>query len=76
MPTQAKACGYIDLTARRDGTYGRRLDCHNPAVLRHLPGLCRFPGQGGQDVENLIAGLVAAALIIYLFVVLLRPHKF
>jgi len=27
-------------------------------------------------VENLIVGLVAAALIIYLFVVLLRPHKF
>jgi K+-transporting ATPase KdpF subunit len=27
-------------------------------------------------LENLIVGLVAAALIIYLFVVLLRPHKF
>jgi len=27
-------------------------------------------------VENLIVGLVAVALIIYLFVVLLRPQKF
>jgi len=27
-------------------------------------------------MENLIMGLVAAALIIYLFVVLLRPQKF
>jgi K+-transporting ATPase KdpF subunit len=38
--------------------------------------LCRFPGKGGQDVENLIVGLVAVALIIFLFLVLLRPHKF
>jgi len=27
-------------------------------------------------MENLIVGLVAIALIIYLFVVLLRPEKF
>ncbi|MGO9395570.1 MAG: K(+)-transporting ATPase subunit F [Desulfobaccales bacterium] len=27
-------------------------------------------------MENLIVGLVAFALFIYLFVVLLRPHKF
>jgi len=27
-------------------------------------------------MENLIVGLVAFALVIYLFVVLLRPHKF
>jgi len=27
-------------------------------------------------VENLIAGLVAAGLIVFLFVVLLRPDKF
>jgi len=27
-------------------------------------------------MENLIVGLVAIALIIYLFVVLLRPQKF
>jgi len=27
-------------------------------------------------MENLIVGLVAAGLIIYLFVVLLRPQKF
>jgi K+-transporting ATPase KdpF subunit len=38
--------------------------------------LCQFPRQGGQDMENLIVGLVAVALIIYLFVVLLRPQKF
>jgi K+-transporting ATPase KdpF subunit len=38
--------------------------------------LCQFSGQGGQDMENLIVGLVAVALIIYLFVVLLRPQKF
>jgi K+-transporting ATPase KdpF subunit len=41
-----------------------------------LSGLRRLPGQGGQNMENLIVGLVAAALIIYLFVVLLRPQKF
>ncbi len=35
-----------------------------------------FLGRGGQDMENLIVGLVAVALIIYLFVVLLRPQKF
>jgi len=27
-------------------------------------------------MENLIVGLVAVALVIYLFVVLLRPQKF
>jgi len=27
-------------------------------------------------MENLIVGLVAVALIVYLFVVLLRPQKF
>ncbi|MHB9074533.1 MAG: K(+)-transporting ATPase subunit F [Desulfobaccales bacterium] len=27
-------------------------------------------------MENLTVGLVAVALIVYLFVVLLRPHKF
>jgi K+-transporting ATPase KdpF subunit len=49
---------------------------HNFSFLCHLPGLRRFSGQGGQDMENLIVGLVAAGLIIYLFVVLLRPQKF
>ena len=56
--------------------YGYRLDNHYPDFLCYLPGLCRLPGQGGQDMENLIVGLVAVALIIYLFVVLLRPQKF
>ena len=41
-----------------------------------MSGLRRLLGQGGQDMENLIVGGVAIVLIIYLFVVLLRPHKF
>jgi K+-transporting ATPase KdpF subunit len=41
-----------------------------------MSGLCQLPGQGGQDMENLIVGLVAVGLIVYLFVVLLRPQKF
>jgi K+-transporting ATPase KdpF subunit len=52
------------------------LATHHPGFLRDLPGLRRLPGQGGQDMENMIVGLVAVALIIYLFVVLLRPQKF
>jgi K+-transporting ATPase KdpF subunit len=52
------------------------VDNHPPHFLCHLPGLRRFPGQGEQDMENLIVGCVAFALIIYLFVVLLRPEKF
>ena len=56
--------------------YGLRVDYHPPHFLCHLPGLRRLPGPGGQDMENLIVGLVAVALIVYLFVVLLRPHKF
>jgi K+-transporting ATPase KdpF subunit len=52
------------------------VDSHFAHFLRGLPGLRQLPGQGGQDMENLIVGLVAVALIIYLFVVLLRPHKF
>jgi len=55
---------------------GRRLDNYFPGVLCHMPGLRRLSGLGGQDMENLIVGLVAVALIIYLFVVLLRPEKF
>jgi K+-transporting ATPase KdpF subunit len=49
---------------------------HPPGFLWDLPALCEFSGRGGQDVENLIVGLVAVALIIFLFLVLLRPHKF
>ncbi|MGD0971691.1 MAG: K(+)-transporting ATPase subunit F [Desulfobaccales bacterium] len=56
--------------------HGPRLVNYHPAFLCGLPGLCRLPGQGGQDMENLIVGLVAFALVIYLFVVLLRPQKF
>jgi K+-transporting ATPase KdpF subunit len=56
--------------------YGRRLDRYNPAFLRGRPGLRQLPGQRGQDMENLIVGLVAVGLIVYLFVVLLRPQKF
>ncbi|MFZ5447775.1 MAG: K(+)-transporting ATPase subunit F [Thermodesulfobacteriota bacterium] len=52
------------------------MDNHYRAFLRGLPDLRRLSGQGGQDMENLIVGLVAVALIIYLFAVLLRPQKF
>jgi K+-transporting ATPase KdpF subunit len=41
-----------------------------------MPGLCRVSGERGQDMETLIVGGIAVALIIYLFVVLLRPEKF
>jgi K+-transporting ATPase KdpF subunit len=56
--------------------HGHCLDSYFPDFLWHLPGIRRFPKQGGQDMENLIVGLVAMALIVYLFVVLLRPQKF
>jgi len=56
--------------------YGRCVDSHCAYFLRGLPGLRQLPEQGGQDMENLIVGLVAIALVIYLFVVLLRPQKF
>jgi K+-transporting ATPase KdpF subunit len=52
------------------------LGSYHPAFLCDLPALCRLPGQVGQNMENLIVGLVAFALLIYLFVVLLRPQKF
>ena len=55
---------------------GYRVHRHHHAFLCVLPGICRFPGQRGQNMEDLIVGLVAVALIIYLFVVLLRPEKF
>jgi K+-transporting ATPase KdpF subunit len=41
-----------------------------------VPGVCGVSGRGGKNMENLIVGLVAVALIIFLFMVLLRPHKF
>jgi K+-transporting ATPase KdpF subunit len=49
---------------------------YHPTFLCDLPAVRRLSGQGGQDMENLIVGLVAFALFIYLFVVLLRPQKF
>jgi K+-transporting ATPase KdpF subunit len=52
------------------------VDRHFPHFLCNLSGLRRLPGQGGHNMENLIVGCVAVALIIYLFVVLLRPEKF
>jgi K+-transporting ATPase KdpF subunit len=52
------------------------MDYYPPHFLCPLPGIRRLSGPGGQNVENLIVGLVAVALIVYLFVVLLRPHKF
>jgi hypothetical protein len=56
--------------------YGLRLDCHRAHLFWRLPGLRRLSGRGGQDMENLIVGGVALVLIIYLFLVLLRPGKF
>jgi K+-transporting ATPase KdpF subunit len=41
-----------------------------------MSGLRRFPGSGGKNMENLMGGIIALAMIIYLFVVLLRPEKF
>jgi K+-transporting ATPase KdpF subunit len=38
--------------------------------------LCRFPGSGGKVMENLMGGIMAGVMIIYLFIVLLRPEKF
>jgi K+-transporting ATPase KdpF subunit len=38
--------------------------------------LCRIPVGGTEMIENSIVGAVAVALIIYLFVALLRPDKF
>jgi K+-transporting ATPase KdpF subunit len=52
------------------------VDSHCAYFLRGLPGLRQLPEPGGQEMENLIVGLVAVGLIVYLFVVLLRPHKF
>jgi K+-transporting ATPase KdpF subunit len=52
------------------------VDQYHPDLFCDLSAIRRLPGQGGQDMENLIVGLVAVALIIYLFVVLLRPQKF
>ena len=36
----------------------------------------RFSIKGAEMIENWIIGAVAVALIIYLFVALLRPDKF
>jgi K+-transporting ATPase KdpF subunit len=38
--------------------------------------LRRLPGGGTEMIENWIVGAVALALIVYLFVALLRPDKF
>jgi K+-transporting ATPase KdpF subunit len=44
--------------------------------LYSLPWLRQFPGSGGITMENLIGGIIAFILILYLFMVLLRPEKF
>jgi K+-transporting ATPase KdpF subunit len=38
--------------------------------------LRQFSGPGGETMENLIGGIIALAMIVYLFIVLLRPEKF
>jgi K+-transporting ATPase KdpF subunit len=45
-------------------------------IFRFMPRLCPIPGPGGIAMENLIGGIIALLLIIYLFFVLLRPEKF
>jgi K+-transporting ATPase KdpF subunit len=41
-----------------------------------MPGVRRFPESGGITMENLIGGIIAIIMIVYLFMVLLRPEKF
>jgi K+-transporting ATPase KdpF subunit len=41
-----------------------------------MPRLCRISSGGAEMIENLMVGVIAVALIIYLFVALLRPDKF
>jgi K+-transporting ATPase KdpF subunit len=38
--------------------------------------LCRLPVGGTEMIENWIVGAIAVALIVYLFVALLRPDRF
>jgi len=45
-------------------------------VFRSVRILCRVPVGGTEMTENWIVAAVAVALIIYLFVALLRPDKF
>ena len=45
-------------------------------VLRSVWTLRRLPVGGTEMIENWIVGAIAVALIIYLFVALLRPDKF
>ena len=41
-----------------------------------MPRLCRISSGGAEMIENWMVGVIAVALIIYLFVALLRPDKF
>jgi K+-transporting ATPase KdpF subunit len=56
--------------------YGFCLDSNTNNFFWILSGLCQFSGSGGKIMENLIGGIIALAMIVYLFLVLLRPEKF
>ncbi len=54
--------------------YGVR-PCHG-FVFCFVHAVCRFSVSGGKVMGDVIVGIVAVALIIYLFVALLHPEKF
>jgi K+-transporting ATPase KdpF subunit len=41
-----------------------------------MPRLCGISRGGAEMIENWIVGVIAVALIVYLFVALVRPDKF
>ena len=49
---------------------------HNDFIFRSVSFLHRISGKGKKVMEDIIVGTVAAALIVYLFIALLRPEKF
>ena len=55
---------------------GSGLHCCDGCVLHYMWVVCLFSIKGAKMIENMIVGAVAVALIIYLFVALLRPDKF
>jgi K+-transporting ATPase KdpF subunit len=60
--------------------YGHRVFDRDPVVLRGLVGVreaVRTPdGRQGMTLLYVIAGVIALALLIYLFVALLKPEAF
>ena len=60
--------------------YGHCISDHYSAVFRGIVGICETvrtaDGRQGMTVLYVIAGVVALALLIYLFVALLKPEAF